>query len=366
MASIPGSHFIASTSTLPVNVVETSGGALPPPKAGEFNLEVWTGNPASAPTTPAQGYQGLAVLSHSGQKIDLIAGAFAITDQGNGQDTINAKGDQETISGGTANVTLNLFGNNDVANGGGSDTISVFGQSDIVNGAGNDLITVFGDHDSVDAGTGNDTITTFGDHETITASSGNEVINVFGDHSQVTAGTGNDTINLFADHAVLTKSSGNETVNVFGSHDSIGVGTGNADIDVVGDGNTVAGGLGNETVQVIGDDNVIDPAGGLSNVSLVGSHDTVGAGDHTGFSLANIGVVGDHFRFNDGLDTYFDTITGFDQSAGDRIHLTTESVSDALAHSQQVNGGHDTLITLDDGSTILLKGVNQIDHSFFG
>jgi hypothetical protein len=30
-----------------------------------------------------------------------------------------------------------------------------------------------------------------------------------------------------------------------------------------------------------------------------------------------------------------------------------------------VNHGQDTLITLNDGSTILLKGVNHIDHSFF-
>jgi hypothetical protein len=36
-----------------------------------------------------------------------------------------------------------------------------------------------------------------------------------------------------------------------------------------------------------------------------------------------------------------------------------------LAHATQVNGGQDTLMVLNDGSTILLKGVSQIDGSFF-
>ncbi|MBV8790971.1 MAG: hypothetical protein JO237_02870, partial [Pseudolabrys sp.] len=137
MASIPGSHFVATTPTLPVNVVETAGGTLPPPKPGEFNLEVWTGNPAATPTGPAQGYQGLAVLSDAGQEISLVTGAFAVTDQGTGHDTINASGNDETVSGGTANVTLTLLGDHEVANGGGTDTISVFGQFDTVNGTGN-------------------------------------------------------------------------------------------------------------------------------------------------------------------------------------------------------------------------------------
>ena len=364
MASISGSQFVATTPTQPVNVVETSGGGLPPPSPGAFNLEIWTGNPANAPNNPAHGYQGLAVLSDGGQQINLVSGAFAVTDQGSGQDTIDASGDNETISGGAANVTLNVFGQNDVANGGGSDTITVFGKFDTVNGVGNDLITVFGDHDSVNGGDGNDTITTFGQHDTITAGSGNEMIQVFGDHAQITAGSGNDTINLFSNNSVLTGGSGNETVNAFGSHDSIGAGNGDAMITSYGDHNTIGGGIGDETIRVLGDDNEVQPDTGLSQVSLLGQGDTLDAGN-SGFSVAQITVSGGNFQFNDGSQNYSDTIVGFDRSAGDRIHLTTESISDALSHSVQVNQGNDTLITLNDGSTILLKGVNHIDHSFF-
>src|SRR6185312_1251011 len=114
MASIAGSQFDATAGATPVNVVETTDGTLPPPTPGVFNLEIWTGPPGTAPSTPAPGYQGLAVLSDGGLQLDLITGAFAVTDNGTGNDTLIAHGDNETISGGAANVTLILDGNNEV------------------------------------------------------------------------------------------------------------------------------------------------------------------------------------------------------------------------------------------------------------
>src|SRR5579864_1510832 len=131
MATIPGSHFVATAPGRPVNVVETrTGMGLPPTVPGAFNLEVFVGGIASTPSI-APGYQGLAVLSPSGLELDLISGAFAVTDNGAGNDTLSAHGANETISGGPANVALNLFGNNEVANGGGGqDTINVFGNAD--------------------------------------------------------------------------------------------------------------------------------------------------------------------------------------------------------------------------------------------
>jgi hypothetical protein len=69
----------------------------------------------------------------------------------------------------------------------------------------------------------------------------------------------------------------------------------------------------------------------------------------------------------DGPNAYADTVVGFSQSAGDRIDLTGSgnTVSGAVASQTQVNGGQDTLITLTDSSTILLKGITHIDSSFF-
>ena len=72
------------------------------------------------------------------------------------------------------------------------------------------------------------------------------------------------------------------------------------------------------------------------------------------------------FTFVDGPATYADTIVGFNPALGDSIQLIGDDTpSYALAHATQVNGGQDTLMVLNDGSTILLKGVSQIDGSFF-
>ena len=81
--------------------------------------------------------------------------------------------------------------------------------------------------------------------------------------------------------------------------------------------------------------------------------------------------VGSNETFVDGAltgsgNTYSDTVVGFNQAAGDRIHLTgTDTTAFAIAHTTQVNGGQDTLIALNDASTILLKGVTHIDAGFF-
>jgi len=77
-------------------------------------------------------------------------------------------------------------------------------------------------------------------------------------------------------------------------------------------------------------------------------------------------VSGSFTTFVDGPNTYSDTISGFSQNAGDTIHLTGGNTSSfAVANATPQNGGADTLITLNDGSTILLKGISHIDQSFF-
>lgn len=293
MATIPGSHFVATAPGQPVNVVETTTGTgLPPTVPGAFNLEVFVGGIAS---TPAPGYQGLALLSPSGLQLDLISGAFAVTDNGTGNDTLNAFGANETIIGGSAGVTLNLFGHGETAQGGsGPDTINVFGSSDsVTGGTGNDTINVFGAHDTVSAGGGNDAITVFGSFDSVTGGTGNDTVNFIGSSSQINQGTGSDTINVF------------------------------------------------------------------------GGTDTVTAGANAGANQGLVNFGGANMTFADGGNKFTDTVVGFDQAAGDRIHLTSDTVADAVAHSTQVNAGADTLITLSDGSTILLKGVTHIDSSFF-
>ena len=275
MATIPGGQF-RLTAHETVNAVETrTGTGLQGAVGGDFNVEVFVGLAANAPTTAAHGFNGLAVLSPSGHELDLVSGKFAATDNGGGHDTISAFGSGETVSGGAALVSLNLYGAHDTVNG----------------GSGADTINVYGAHDTVNGGSGQDTIDVYGAHDTVNGGSGADTINVYGAHDGVVIGTGHDT------------------VNVAGSHDTVSAGN-----------------------------------GGGSLISFGGSHET----------------------FADAASSYADTVVGFNQSAGDRIQLAgTDTVAHALADSRQVNGGHDTLITLNDGSSILLKGISSINSHFF-
>src|SRR5665213_1764174 len=134
MATIPGGQF-RLTAHETVNAVETrTGTGLQGAVGGYFNVEVFVGLAANAPTTAAHGCNGLAVLSPSGHELDLVSGKFAATDNGGGHDTISAFGSGETVSGGAALVSLNLYGAHDTVNGGsGNDTINVYGAHDTVN-----------------------------------------------------------------------------------------------------------------------------------------------------------------------------------------------------------------------------------------
>src|ERR1700683_1947699 len=129
MATVPGSQFTLNAA-MPVIVVETTTGTgLPPAVAGDFNAEAFIGATVSAPAIAA-GYQGLGVLSPSGQELDLISGAFAATDNGT-NDTLSTYGSDETITGSSSGTSLNLIGENDTAIGGrGADTITGSGNLD--------------------------------------------------------------------------------------------------------------------------------------------------------------------------------------------------------------------------------------------
>jgi Ca2+-binding RTX toxin-like protein len=380
MATIPGSQFVATAPGRAVNVVETTTGTgLPSNVAGAFNLEVFVGPLASAPTTPAPGYQGLAVLTSSGLELDLISGAFAVTDNGTGNDTLSAFGNNETVSGGSANVTLTLFGSNDVANGGGQDTITVQGTNDTVNGAGNDLINVFGSGNLINGGSGDDTINIFNVNDTVAAGSGNQLINAQAAGGTINAGSGNDTVNLSGSGFLVTGGTGNTAINISGHGDTINAGTGNDTINlsgssflvtggtgdtavnVAGNGDTIGGGNGNDTIAVIGFGDLIKLGSGNEVALVSGGSDTVLSGSAAGTNLGQINLAGGSMTLVNGANQYADTVVGFDQAGGDRVDLTTDTVASAAP----VNSGADTLITLSDNSTILLKGVTHIDSSFF-
>ncbi|HTZ36916.1 MAG TPA: NF038122 family metalloprotease [Stellaceae bacterium] len=135
--------------------------------------------------------------------------------------------------------------------------------------------------------------------------------------------------NFASDARLLTAPSG--TSNDYGSSDRIGIVAGTAKVELHGDDDTVAAGF--------------QPGDGAARINLTGSSGDV------------IALGGGAFA---------DTVVGFDQAAGDRIRLTTDSVHQVVAHSSWlVHGGQDAEIALSDGSTLILKGVTDLTGSFF-
>lgn len=442
MASITGSHFIALADES-VNIAESSGGHLPPPIAGAFNLEVWTGS-GPPPSLPAPGYNGLAVLGGAGQ-VTLVSGSYEVQDTagGNVTDTLTADGDAQTIAGGPGNNDVFIVnGTGDVVIGGGQDTIDVYGDGATVSGVGNDLIQLSGDRESVDGGTGNDTILVLSDskHDTINAGPGADLIQVSGHNdfvdgnggndtimvlsgagndtieadggrntvivnasgNTVIGGSGNNTITVNASGNTVTGGGGNNTVNLNATRDEYSGGTGRYTIDVSANKDTVIGGSGTgtiistanndvlsagtggaDTIDATGNNNTISggtapsAAGGSiasfgnndvinlgrsGTVLVGGSQDTINAGANSSGDFDTISFASGTQQFVDNGQVFVDTVTGFNEAAGDRIHLAPR---DTVSSTALVNGGHDTLITLSDASTILLKGVTNVTHSFF-
>jgi hypothetical protein len=85
----------------------------------------------------------------------------------------------------------------------------------------------------------------------------------------------------------------------------------------------------------------------------------------TGSGNALIAFTGSNDTFLDSPGVYNDTIVGFSQAQGDRIHLTTDTVANALMHTTLVDGGQDTMITLANTSTITLMGITHVDSTYF-
>jgi hypothetical protein len=111
-----------------------------------------------------------------------------------------------------------------------------------------------------------------------------------------------------------------------------------------------------------GNGNYLSFSGVLSATTvdlLTGNQSATGSGDEL------IDFTGSNETFLDSPGVYNDTIVGFSQAQGDRIHLTTDTVTDALTHATLVDGGQDTMITLADTSTITLKGVTHVDSTYF-
>lgn len=300
-----GAHTLTATETDQYSDVSPPSSAL--------NLTIVN---ALGPSGPGQTY----VFAGDYQTIAAV-----------GSDTVSVYGRGDDILSGGGFNSLILAGNYDTVTGGSSDTVSVYGQGDNVALGTSDILTLAGNYNTISGGAGDDKITVYGQGDNVALSGGSNSLTLAGNYDTISGGTGNDTIAVY------------------------------------GQGDSISGDSGPETINLVGNYNAISIGGGNDTISVFGRGDMVTAGAQGGTDQDQIAVGGsNYFTLTDGPNLYADTVVGFGERAGDTIHLTgSDTAAFALAHSSQVNGGVDTLISLNDGSTILLKSIAHIDSSLF-
>jgi Ca2+-binding RTX toxin-like protein len=197
-------------------------------------------------------------------------------------------------------------------------------------------------------------------NSTIDGLNGDDFLGAGGDNNHFDAGNGNDTVVALGNHDTISGGKGADFAYAQGNFNVFDGGAGPDTFWANGDGDTISGGQGDDTIGIVGNNSLIDGGAGSNTIYVIGSGDTV-----TGSGNNSILLVGGNNTLLDSAGVSNDTVTGFNAAAGDRIHLTTDTAANAIAHTTQTNFGLDTVITLADGSTITLKFVSHIDLGFF-
>ena len=233
MASLVGGRYAFFAPGESVNVVITSnGGNLPPPIAGQFNLEVVTS--LNGPTVLPSGYQGVALMAPDGRTLDLVTGDFGVRDSGNngGADTIVAGAGNETIIGGrltasivggsgATSIDASGSGGATIRAGSGPETIRGGGHGSIIGGSGPATI-IGGVGDTIGGSSGAISVDGSAGREQITAGTGPATI-IAGQRDTVTGGQGNTTIDLAGGPTTVNLRAGVETVVDTGIKSSVTV-----------------------------------------------------------------------------------------------------------------------------------------------
>jgi len=416
-------NFFVTQGSLDV-VTTLNGSNLPPPVPGYFNLEVITAPTGTNYSLPS-GYQGVALIGgDGGSVITLLSGDFGVVDSTSGVQIVAGPGNQsiggassDTIMGGTGNQFIDGTAGNESIIGGsaGSETIWA-GAGDTINGGGAANETIGGvQFATITGGTGSEFINaTGGNQSVIGGSGGNELIWTGAGDTINGGGSANETVGgvpfetiiggtriEFIDgsegnQSITGGNSGSETI-WGGAGDTIN-GGGNANVTVGGApndtitggtglelldgwkgnqkltggngpetlgggaGDTITGGSGTEFINGTGGSQSITAGSGAATI-WGGTGDTIAGGG--GRALIGLGS-GTQFVGDTGIGGGMDSVSGFNQSAGDRIFQPNETpsgINAVLATATTVNGN--TTITFADGSKLTLIGISQINGSYF-
>lgn len=257
--------------------------------------------------------------------LDGTAGGDYIVGGNSGTDLIYSAANDTIVGGGTANETIGGVAGNLIYGGLGTEFIDASAGSQTVYGGQGGNETIWG-----------------GTYDTIQAEGGNELV---GGVKFDTLIGGWGTIDLsgwLGNQLVEGGSGGNDTLTG-GPNDTIYGGASTDFIDATAGSQGIYEGSGAETIW-----------GGAS--------DTVSGG--TGSVLVGLGSSNPNQTLDPIASGQHDTVSGFSQANGDRIHLPSGVNESTVIATATVSGGNMTL-TWASGSTTVLQGVTSIDGSYF-
>lgn len=234
---------------------------------------------------------------------------------------------EDAILGGGDDVVTGNFVKNWVRSGTGDDV--VHGNN------GNDRLVLEGGDDRGYGGTGNDSVNGGYGNDTVFGGNGNDTLYGGNGTDTMNGGTGNDTIYGGFGTDNIQGGKGNDTIFAGAQNDIINGGYGN-DFIIDGFGNdTVNGGWGSDTIVFAQGDDIATGGGGV-----------------------------DYFVFgsNDGSDLVTDFTLGTDVlRLDDALWEGNLSVSDVIDSFASVGEGGQTVFTFDNGETLSLSGVADLD-----
>jgi Ca2+-binding RTX toxin-like protein len=341
---IPVTQTISDFSNIPTpdpNAIASGGSVLFTLPTGFSGGTIDIPNPT---VTPAPGQTAvIGFMSPGSGSTTITFGDGFGADAGSGLDAADA-GARAATTGFIAYNVATGSGNDKIFHTDSAATAALGNRpgDTIASGAGDDSILTGGGNDSIFSGWGNDYIFAGNGNNNVFADEGNDVVG---------GGTGNDMLNGGGGQDSLFGGAGNDTLFGDVGSDILNGGDGNDLLSGGDNADTLFGGDGNDIL--IGDKGSDWLDGGAGNDNLMG-----GAGSDT---LVG-GAGADTFSFF--LGGQNDTIADF-QYGTDKLAFGIKDIDIGamIANAQYVGGN--AVLTLPDGSTVTLLGINKIDLSFF-
>jgi hypothetical protein len=407
-------------------VVSVTGAAFSaPPVPGTLNVLVATTSAAGATLVLPTGFLAGYLLAGAATLEDSVGGALLVDEAsganlqgaandtlfgGNSAATLSATTGAETLIGGTATTLFFLGGSNAFVSSQGSDTIigssaadtvnataaalyfgasgtsvvNVQGPSTIIGGTGGNTVTggagdqlIFGSS-SLDyiGGAGSATIIGGGGGNTVTGGSGNLLIfasssltyNGTGGAATIIGGGGAVNAYLGAGGGIAYGSPGGNDTLASGSGLSILVGGGGGDLLVASGAanDTMVAGGGNETLTGSGATGSLVLFGGPGNDVLIGgTGNDLFIAEPGNATMTGGGGTNSYVFIATPGTTRTDVITDFNpnQDAIGLFGYGAEPGADAAALASATSAGGNTVVTLSDGTSIVMVGAPTL-HSY--